>query len=145
MVSAPEKLPKSLDARNSAGELSPPMVQALNTVRRGEKIPRISAGEKLLEMQLRATLPSTTEWIAEQRFVESRRWRFDFTFPNHMLAVEVEGGTFSSGRHSRGRGFEADCEKYNAATILGWRVLRFTTEMVKDGRAIATIEQALGL
>ena len=52
-----------------------------------------------------------------------------------MVAVEVEGGVWTGGRHTRGKGFEADCEKYNAATERGWRVLRVTPKMIADGRA----------
>ncbi len=54
-----------------------------------------------------------------------------------MIAIEIEGGTrFGNSRHSRGSGFERDCEKYNLATSLGWRVYRFTTAMVERGEAI---------
>ena len=51
--------------------------------------------------------------------------------------VEVEGGG-PRGRHCRVVGFEKDCEKYNAAVVLGWRVLRFTTRQVKSALAINT-------
>jgi len=78
----------------------------------------------------------------EYRFCE-RRWRFDAAFVDQMLAVEVEGGAWTRGRHTRGKGFEADIMKYNAATILGWRLLRFTPAMVYSGIAIAHIERAL--
>jgi hypothetical protein len=79
----------------------------------------------------------------EVRFRDTRRWKFDLAWPNLMLAAEVEGGTWSGGRHVRGDGFEKDCEKYNAAAIDGWRVLRFTGAMVQDGRALDTIDEAL--
>ena len=79
----------------------------------------------------------------EYRFHPTRRWRFDGAYREYMLAYECEGGTYIRGRHVRADGFEKDCEKYNAAAILGWRVLRFTTEMIADGRAIATLERAL--
>lgn len=79
----------------------------------------------------------------EYRFKDGRRWRFDYAFPVHRLAVEVEGGTWVDGRHSRGSGFEKDCEKYAEAVILGWRVIRVTTNMIKDGRAVRYIERAL--
>ena len=81
----------------------------------------------------------------EWRFHSTRRWRFDFAWPHlqSKLAIEVHGGTWSRGRHVRGKGFEGDCDKNNAATILGWRVLQFTGDMVRDGRAINTIVEAL--
>lgn len=72
-----------------------------------------------------------------------RDWRFDFAWPAVKLAVEFEGGAYVGGRHVRGQGFEGDIEKYNAAVLDGWRVLRFTTAMVEDGRALETIEAAL--
>ena len=71
--------------------------------------------------------------LREHVFHPTRKWRFDFAFPDNMLAVEIEGGY--GGRHQRG-GFKTDMEKYNAAAKLGWRVLRYTTRMVTDGTAI---------
>lgn len=79
----------------------------------------------------------------EYRFHPPRRWRFDFAFPDEMVAVECEGGTWSNGRHVRGSGFEADAEKYNQAAIDGWMVLRFTERTIIDGTALQTIEAAL--
>ena len=70
----------------------------------------------------------------EYTFHPKRKWRFDFAFPDKMLAVEIEGGV--NGRHQRIGGFTGDCHKYNAAALLGWRVLRYTTAMVMDGTAI---------
>lgn len=80
---------------------------------------------------------------AEVRFDASRRWRFDRAWEGCKLAVEIEGGTWVKGRHSRGSGMRKDAEKYNAATLAGWRVLRFTGDMVKDGSAIAVVRAAL--
>ena len=97
--------------------------------------------EQRLACQIRVAglpLPET-----EHRFHVERRWRFDFAWPEFWLAVEVEGGTRSQGRHTRHAGFEGDCEKYNAAALAGWRVLRFTGSMVRDGRALACIEEAM--
>lgn len=79
----------------------------------------------------------------EYPFHPSRKWRFDLAWPSSKVAVEVEGGTFIAGRHSRGRSFEADCEKYAEAAIAGWRVLRVTTDMVDDGRALGFVQRAL--
>lgn len=79
----------------------------------------------------------------EYKFDSVRKWRFDLCWPGIKLAAEIEGGTWAGGRHTRGKGYENDCVKYNAAVIQGWRVLRFTTAMVEDGRALATIEPLL--
>ncbi len=54
---------------------------------------------------------------------EKRRWRFDAAIPDHRIAIELEGFGLNHQGHA---GFNADCEKYNTATSLGWRVLRFT-------------------
>lgn len=68
----------------------------------------------------------------EFAFHPLRKWRFDFAWPAESIAVEIEG----SGRHQSFMGFKIDCEKYNAATKMGWRVFRYTPQMVKDGTAI---------
>jgi len=79
----------------------------------------------------------------EHKFHHTRLWRFDFAFPDKLIAVEFDGGTFSQGRHTRGKGFEGDCEKFNAAALMGWRVLRFTSKHVTTGDALAIIEEAV--
>jgi very-short-patch-repair endonuclease len=63
--------------------------------------------------------------VTEYRFAPPRKWRFDIAIPNEKIAIELEGGVFTQGRHTRGVGYLNDMEKYNAATALGWRVLRF--------------------
>lgn len=70
--------------------------------------------------------------MREHRFDAVRRWRFDFAWVRQRVAVEIEGGAWTQGRHTRGVGFGADCAKYNAATLAGWRVLRFTGDMLRD-------------
>jgi hypothetical protein len=81
--------------------------------------------------------------VREYRFARPRRWRFDYAWPAHRFALEIEGATWTGGRHVRGRGYEADCEKYNEAALRGWTVLRATSGMVRDGRALALLERAL--
>jgi very-short-patch-repair endonuclease len=78
----------------------------------------------------------------EHRFAPPRRWRFDMAWPDRMLALEIDGGSWSGGRHTTGKGFEADCEKYSEAAVLGWRVLRVTPRMVEDGRAVLLLARA---
>lgn len=75
----------------------------------------------------------------EFKFHPERRWRSDFAWPDYMLLVEIEGGIFINGRHVRGIGYQNDCEKYNAAVMMGYHLLRFTSNQVKSGYAIKTL------
>lgn len=93
--------------------------------------------EERFARDLRALKASTPE--REFVFAPPRRWRFDFAWPALRLAVEIEGGVWTNGRHTRGSGFVADAEKYNAAALEGWKVLRFTEKAVKDGSAVELV------
>jgi very-short-patch-repair endonuclease len=62
----------------------------------------------------------------EVRFDAKRKWRIDFAYPSIKLAIEIEGGAYTHGRHTRGSGFVKDMEKYNALTEAGWMLLRYT-------------------
>ena len=88
-----------------------------------------SVGEMEMEFLLKS---EEYEFETEYKFHPERKWRFDFAFPKDKIAIEVEGGLFTQGRHTRGRGYIQDMQKYNAATILGWRVLRYGTGQIND-------------
>lgn len=81
------------------------------------------------------------EPVFEHRFHPTRRWRVDIAWPEHKLAVEIEGGAWCYGRHVRGSGFIGDMAKYNELAIMGWCLLRFTPRQVKNGEAIQTIHR----
>ena len=66
-------------------------------------------------------------------------WESDFAWPELLLAVEIDGGTWSGGRHVRGAGFESDCRKCNTLVLHGWRVLRYTRALVESGEALAGV------
>ncbi len=98
--------------------------------------------------------------VAEYRFCE-RRWRFDWAWPHNMvcrveagnvfeaievvspLALEVEGGVWVQGRHTRGSGFVKDMEKYNEAAAQGWRILRVTPARLCHPDTLDLIRRAL--
>lgn len=69
--------------------------------------------------------------MAEYRFHDARRWRFDYAWPAARLAVEIDGGQWlaGGGRHNG----DADRQKLNTASAAGWRVLRFShTALAND-------------
>lgn len=69
--------------------------------------------------------------VPEFAFDMTRKWRADFAHLGTRTLVELEGASWAGGRHTRGAGFQADCEKYLAATLAGWRVIRLTGDMVR--------------
>jgi len=77
------------------------------------------------------------------KFCPTRKWHADFAYPSAMLLIEVDGGGYVAGRHTRGKGFEDDCERTSTAAALGYRVVRVTRNLIEDGRAVALIAQAL--
>lgn len=83
--------------------------------------------------------------VAEHKFHPLRRWRFDRAWPERQVAVEIEGGVWTRGRHVRPQGFINDCEKYNAAALRGWLVLRLVPRAGWLDEAIEYIKQALRL
>jgi hypothetical protein len=83
--------------------------------------------------------------IQEYTFAPPRRWRFDYAWPAERLALEVEGGVFVGGRHSRGVGMLKDMAKYNAAVLLGWRVLRVVPRELATPATVDLLRQVLRL
>lgn len=70
-------------------------------------------------------------------------WRFDFAWPEHKFAVEVEGGAWVNGRHTRGKGFVQDCHKYHHAMRLGWTVYRCDGSLIESGDSASLIADIL--
>jgi hypothetical protein len=81
--------------------------------------------------------------VPEYRFHPDRKWRFDYAWPKRKVALEIEGGVWTKGRHTRGKGFIKDIEKYNAATLAGWKILRCVPSDVKDESIFALLKRAL--
>lgn len=70
-------------------------------------------------------------------FWQGRKFRFDFAWPHLWTAIEVDGGLWIAGRHSRGGEAQlAELAKFNFAAALGWRVFHFTPEQIRTGEAI---------
>lgn len=65
------------------------------------------------------------ELVKEYKFLQNRKFRFDYAIPEHKIAIEIEGGVYTYGRHNRPIGYLNDMEKYNLAVLNDWKILRF--------------------
>lgn len=98
-----------------------------------------------------STLPEQCTWaglplpVKEYYFAKPRKWRFDFAFPEHnpKVAVEIDGGLWIYGRHNRPAGAIRDMAKLNRAAALGWVVLRFTPDQIRNGTALNELREVL--
>lgn len=61
--------------------------------------------------------------IFEYRFHDTRKWKFDICFWPNRVAIEVQGGLFVQGRHTRGAALLKEYEKLNEAAKMGWRII----------------------
>lgn len=86
------------------------------------------------------TPPGAPTPTPEHRFMDGRKFRFDFAFIPQRIAVEIDGGQFSyrGGRHAT----DGDREKMNFAAAGGWRVFRFSPQML-EGDPLKCITQVL--
>ena len=109
----------------------------------GYKVPKAkSTAEETLALHLKV---QGIPFEREQCLIEGRKFKTDFIVESLRgdLAVEVDGGIWTGGRHGTGKGITSDCEKLNMLTLAGYRSLRFTSAMVIDGTAIDTILKAM--
>ena len=81
------------------------------------------------------------EVIPEYKFANERKFRADYYVPELNLLVEYEGiyfapdngrGYTGASRHLNLKGYSTDCEKYNLAQILGYKLLRYTAQNYKQ-------------
>lgn len=90
----------------------------------------------------RAKLPMP---VTEHRFHPTRRWRFDYAWPEKMVAVEVQGGIWTRGAHSRGVGLTRDYAKLNEAQAMGWIVLQVVPAQLASPDTVDLVQRCFGL
>lgn len=83
------------------------------------------------------------ECVKEFKFHPVRKWRFDYAVPEHKIALEVEGGVWTGGRHTSTKCFLGDIEKYNTATLMGWRVFRTTPDDLYKKKTLDLMKSAI--
>lgn len=122
-----------------------------------DKLPKPKKKTALAQKQRKITQPEPTtdiftllcrqqlgaECVKEYQFHKNRKWRFDYALPAYKIALEVEGGVWTQGRHVRPQGFLGDIEKYNTATLMGWRVFRCTPSNLVSDRTLLLIKNAI--
>ena len=85
--------------------------------------------------------------MPEYKFHEKRRWRIDYYFEREekKVALEIEGGIYTKGRHTRGSGFEKDMEKYNELSKHGIYLIRYQPKDLdtRPGEVIEMVKEIL--
>jgi len=81
--------------------------------------------------------------IPEYRFHKKRKWRFDFAIPELKIAIEIDGGVWTQGRHNRGSGYVKDLQKFNAAAAMGWLILKFTPDQLDKNETFQLIKETV--
>lgn len=107
---------------------------------RQSKVKAPSVGEAVLCRQLDAL---KIDYEQEFKFHPVRKWRADFLITGYSILIEVEGGVFVNGGHSRGKAYTNNCEKYNTAATMGYYVIRSTTDQVKSGECVKFVEDMM--
>lgn len=79
----------------------------------------------------------------EHQFHPTRKWRFDYAWTEERVALECDGGAWTQGRHTRGKGFIADQDKRNAALALDWKVFHCTPQTLCTQPTIELVRQAI--
>lgn len=104
-----------------------------------KRLAKQSQRSKLEVAFLQAWIDLYPQWKIERQFRHNhkRRWRWDFRIGN--VLVDIQGGTFIRGGHSRGVGQDKDYEKWNDAVRMGYRPLLFGTLAMKDPDEVVTL------
>jgi very-short-patch-repair endonuclease len=102
-----------------------------------KKLPNVnkaSVGKNTIELLLQELkrLGVISGYVNELKFDDLRRYRFDWAIPDIKLAIEYEGLNSEKSRHTTKKGYTGDCEKYNLATLNGWKILRYTALNYSD-------------
>lgn len=75
--------------------------------------------------------------------VKPRGWKYDYAWSAVKVALEIEGGAWTQGRHTRGRGFINDTEKYNSGATRGWYIIRCIPQQLESGEAGTLVALAI--
>ena len=91
--------------------------------------------------------------VRQYVFHPTRKWRLDFAWPEHKLALEYQGlvirriggEAIIRGRHATLEGIRGDMEKFNTAQSMGWVVLLCEQESVKTAKIFIDVSYMLSI
>ena len=135
------------------------------TLTRLHKVAEAQRAGQFVALCVRLGLPKPE---LEYRFHPKRKWRIDFAWnliarrqmvpespavslppcvydEPERIALEVNGGIFTQGRHARGAGLLKEYEKMNALALAGYRVFHVTPDQLNNYATVQMIGQALGI
>lgn len=97
---------------------------------------------RLMDLIRRAGLPNPTSQFRAP-WLKPINGRVDFAYEDHRLLIEGDSRRW----HTLLNSFEVDRERDNAATLAGWRTLRFTWSQITEtpDRVVAAIRSGLEL
>lgn len=102
----------------------------------------VSAANKLFDAMCEANGLPLPDHEVEFALELGRKWRFDHLFDG-WLALEVQGGNWINGRHTRAGNLKDEYEKLNTAVLLGYATIFCTPEDVTSGEAFALVKRVL--
>lgn len=89
-------------------------------------------------------------FVPEFKFHPTRRWRWDWAYPdpNVLVAVEYHGFVaanrgYGNVGHTSINSMARDAEKATEGQLLGWIVITVNAKTVADGKAWAWVVEAL--
>jgi very-short-patch-repair endonuclease len=91
--------------------------------------------------ELKKIDPDTKQEVVFSHFMPTnRKFRADFLCPGLKMIIEINGGQYNSGRHTRGgKGYETDLTKLNLAQMNGYKIIQFTYQMLQRGEHLTLL------
>jgi very-short-patch-repair endonuclease len=92
----------------------------------------MSSKLELKFINLWRSLHPSIELISEVKLIPKRRFRFDFVHMDSKTAIELNGGNFINGRHTRPVALNNEYEKMNLALLNGYQVFTLSNQMINE-------------
>ena len=80
---------------------------------------------------------------SQVKFLKDRRFIGDLVIRSARMVVELDGGVFTNGRHTRGKGYTLDRERDLAAAEAAWITVRLTTGQITEENAKRVVDVEL--